>query len=309
MWDPRNYEDADFGLDEDESFEPNEYADPEIDTAIEAHIMTVLGPILPDDLGICLPVEYIFIDPPGAPEDLRLNDSLRSSEELTNLVTAGGKAIIDATTQSQGRDLVGLFDVARRVPIHILCSTSTEHGPERMIADIRDGVGPRKIRPGVIQAGSDPVSLDAARLVATTTGLPVFATMNEDMADLERLPSTSTVVLNCDNADERIISKIVEAGNRVAVVGIGTSDSDHEAELAKLLVSMAAAGFAGKLLISQRLDRRSQLHAWGGQPGLVYLLERFTLELMEAGAEATLVRQLLVENPMNALTIRPNVTT
>ena len=64
------------------------------------------------------------------------------------------------------------------------------------------------------------------------------------------------------------------------------------------------AGNGDHLLLSGDLARKSYLRAYGGGPGWAYLLERFTLLLMEAGLDAPTVRRLLVDNPDRALTIR-----
>jgi len=72
-----------------------------------------------------------------------------------------------------------------------------------------------------------------------------------------------------------------------------------------MLVRLADAGFEDRLLISQGLSRKSDLDAYGGSPGWVYLLERFVLELMQAGGSAEFALKTLIDNPANSLTIRP----
>jgi phosphotriesterase-related protein len=314
MWDPRNYVDSDFGLDNDESFEPDDIVEQEIETTREAHIMTVLGPIEPDDLGICQVDEHLLLDPPGSPDVQRLDDPVRAIEELTSFVTAGGRAIADATTVDRGRDLIGLVDIARRVPAHVICSTGGlfNADPETVIDELRNGVGLRKIRPGVIRVSSVTDQLRSALDAARETGVPLFVEVDSIHADPYALiqslvPDRFPVafVFRGGIPSHELAGKLMAAGGYVVLSGIGHPAGTNDADVARLVVELASGGYTDRLLVSQALDSRSLLHAWGGQPGLVYLLERFTLELMEAGAEATLVRKLLIDNPAAALTIRP----
>ena len=305
MWDPRSYTDSDFGLGEDEEFEPDEVGESEIDITVDRHIMTVLDPIFPEDLGICLPVEHVLIDPPNAQPDRQLNDPRRALEELTSFVTAGGKAIVDSTDIEQGRDLVGLFDIARRVPVHLICSTGPGIGLDGMLSEIREGIGPRSIRPGVIQSTNNPEPLSTAMKVSARTGLPLF--IDGIPAAEAMTTAATTIVLSHQTPDRDVLTRILALGTRIAFTGIGSPMVGHDESIARLLVDLNNDGFGRQLLISQQLKWRSASHAWGGQPGLVYLLERFTLILMEAGAEAGFVRQLLIDNPAAALTISPPI--
>jgi phosphotriesterase-related protein len=312
MWDPRNYSDSDYGLDDNESFEPEEIDERVIDITVDPHIMTVLGPIDPTDLGICQVDEHLLIDPPNSADDLRLDDPLRAIEELTSFVTAGGRAIVDATTPDRGRDLVGLLDVARRVPAHVICSSGGHDSvsSNQIVAEISGGVGLRKIRPGVVRASGGVGAFQAAAASAIQTGVPLHFESNARMAtellpaieSYDRVRTTLAIVFRGDLPSTELAGRFMSSGAFVALSGVGPTSA---ADTARLVVKLAEDGFADRLLVSQGTYRRSLLHAWGGQPGLVYLLERYTLELMEAGSEASLVRRLLIDNAAAALTINP----
>lgn len=308
MWDPRNYSDSDFGLDANERFEPKELDEPEIDVTRDRHVMTVLGPIDPGDLGIAQTGEHLLAGGDEAEADLRLDDVAKAIEELTSFVTAGGKSIIDMTTQAEGRDLLGLLDIARRVPAHMICSTSAEAGSESMLREIVDGVGPRRIRPGLITVRNSNDQVQESADIARETRLPLYVN------DPDRRPGTRLLesieglpVVMVHSAEQLDIGNVREwlaAGNTVLFGGVGRSQV-CDVELASALVELAADGFGDRLLISQILRRRSEFLAWGGQPGLIHLLERFTLTMMEAGTDAMFVRKLLIDNPAQALTIEP----
>jgi predicted metal-dependent phosphotriesterase family hydrolase len=71
------------------------------------------------------------------------------------------------------------------------------------------------------------------------------------------------------------------------------------------MAALAERGHVPQLLVSHALDSRSQLLAWNGSPGWVYMLEHFVLKLMDAGFDAHSVRSLIVDNPARAYTIAP----
>jgi predicted metal-dependent phosphotriesterase family hydrolase len=70
-------------------------------------IMTVTGPVTPDELGIVLAHEHIFID---LVREYRgsglLNDEYLACQELRALKKAGGSTLVDLTLDEIGRDPV-----------------------------------------------------------------------------------------------------------------------------------------------------------------------------------------------------------
>jgi predicted metal-dependent phosphotriesterase family hydrolase len=98
---------------------------------------------------------------------------------------------------------------------------------------------------------------------------------------------------------------LARSGAHLCFDAIGRRGPNHDGEAARTITSLAEAGLAHRILVSQGLGRTSEFVSYGGQPGWGHLLERFTLTLMEAGASAPLVRQVLVDNPAEALAISP----
>jgi len=331
MWDPRTYVDTDFGLEDDEAFEPEDSTDTGVDPATDPHVMTVLGAVSPDDLGICLPYEHLLIDAPGNEESgKQLNDVMRAIEELTHFVTVGGQTLVDATTREHGRDILGLRQIARLVPAHIITVTGGQSRPgldipafaDEIQQEITAGIGPRNVRPGLIVAtltGSDIEEHDRALLhtlagIGVEAGLPLYL----DGDNLAILTKAVRIVLKTSLPAQRVIMKMPESafahsllqelmsgGCRIVFTGIGKGNADHERAVAGAVAKFAAQGQLKNVLVSQGLDHRSQLLAWNGSPGWVYMLERFVLTLMDAGLPATSVRTLLIDNPADALTIFP----
>ncbi|MDQ4044809.1 MAG: hypothetical protein M3173_05105, partial [Chloroflexota bacterium] len=99
MWNPRNYRDSDYGLSDDERFEPFDANDDEfVPGEGEPFIQTVLGPIAPEDVGVALVREHLQWRPG------RLTDVQAALTDLEAFFTASGRTIVSATARDAGRD-------------------------------------------------------------------------------------------------------------------------------------------------------------------------------------------------------------
>ena len=141
-----------------------------------AQIMTVCGPIAPDELGFALPHEHIFIDLTAFPGGITMHgldgfiDPVRHTdimiEEVRAFQAAGGSSIVDVTCRNMGGDIRALKGVAeatgrphhcrlRLVPgiasmDHDLYYRSTNELAESLIDEIEHGLGGTDIRPGIL---------------------------------------------------------------------------------------------------------------------------------------------------------------
>ncbi len=342
MWDPRSYEDTDYGLEPGESFEPEDPWEADVEEVSTAgpHVMTVLGAIDPQDLGICLMHEHLLRQPTSAtarePDHWLDNEGL-ISEEIEAFVAMGGRAIVDSSTPDYGRDAAGLVRLAMRAPVHVTGVTGRSHctysscveesvDVERLtgefVVDLLDGMGQSSARAGMLRIGTgqDKISeveeafIQAAAQAHSATGAPVMISAKSGTTVLEQLnvllragmDPTRAIVGGLDRKLEwdQLVA-VAETGAFIAFDGVSRPGHTSDAKRAAMLVSLAEAGYADRLLISHGHERRSSYISYGGQPGITYILERFSLELMDAGAEALLVRNMLIENPAQALTIHP----
>jgi predicted metal-dependent phosphotriesterase family hydrolase len=100
-----------------------------------AFIQTVLGPIKPENLGVCLPHEHIWCDQNLGPR-LSLMGTLRDSgkfmrlnnfefmiDELKAYKAAGGGAIVEVTCEGWGRDLDVLAKLSLAAEVHIIATS------------------------------------------------------------------------------------------------------------------------------------------------------------------------------------------
>ena len=119
---------------------------------LSGKISTVLGPINPNDAGITLMHEHVFVDGScfqSVPEEaslrtliqseikpelirqlakhwnvisnhIKLNDFTLMQEELRNFVLSGGRTIVEATSIGIGRDPLAVTKMARATGLNII---------------------------------------------------------------------------------------------------------------------------------------------------------------------------------------------
>lgn len=331
----------DYGLAPGESFEPEDD-----DSTLESfdlsqpHIMTVLGPITPDVLGVCLVHEHLLCDPvavAASDSDYRLDDPHATLAELEDFANVGGRAIVDCSTKDYGRDPDGLYWLAQRAPVHLVMVTgrhkalharrlsarqSVDDLTAEIMAEINDGVGRHRVRPGVIKIGTSerevkPVEETAIRAAAHAqrlTGLTItthteagtFADRQLDLLEAEGVAPARVILGHLDrNMDLGYLRSLLDRGAFVSFDQIGKAYYGPDEPKARLLATLIGDGYQDQLLISMDLARKSLLRAYGGSPGWVYMIERFALMLMDEGLAATQVRALLTTNPARALATVP----
>ena len=88
-------------------------------------VMTVLGEIAPDELGIVMPHEHIVCDIArhSGKATNRLNDIELCKRELGYFKRAGGRTMVDVTTSDIGRDAGALKQIARATGVNVVMGT------------------------------------------------------------------------------------------------------------------------------------------------------------------------------------------
>ncbi len=318
MWDPVRYVDTDFGLTGGESFEPND-GDEERDISLhQPHIMTVLGPISPEDLGVCQHAEHILAGP-GTRNDV---PAIRvAADELEAYFTVGGRSMVDITVGGSARNPDGLRTLAQLVPVHIVAATSVlapvaqgaGRSLDNALQEIRHGIGDTGIRPGIVVTVST-TNLEANCDVSRQTGLPHFVLAGDDL--------DPGAMLSAPDVDEfrpeRLIAGGLDADTGTATARtvfdrgwwlsfdrVGHDSPETDRRLAGLIAQLVAAGFGHRILLSQRLAGPGNFVSRGGSPGWIHVMERFVLDLMSAGLTGDQVRSILIDNPAQALAIVP----
>lgn len=324
----------DFGLEPGESFEPDDLTE-DFDLS-QPHVMTALGPIEPEALGITLHHEHIIAKPTdvGADDPDLLLDSVDAAlAELEDAYYAGARTIVDMTPADYGRDPAAIYWVAQRAPVHIVVATGhhkhlhaapwVENRTAQEIAnvsidEIRNGIAGTPVRPGVIKAGTslneitdvERRVLQAAAIAHCETGAPISTHTDKGTMALEQLSilrdagvsPERVIVGHLDFAlDEDYLLRVLDTGAFVSFDQVSKEKYAPDSARAQMMRKLADAGHLGQLLFSGDLARKSYWLAYGGGPGFRYLVESFPVILMEAGFSALEVRQLLVDNPQLTL--------
>ncbi|HYH13168.1 MAG TPA: hypothetical protein VD789_12495, partial [Thermomicrobiales bacterium] len=107
MWNPDTYRDTDYGLVDNDTFEPIDDVEEDFEPAEgEPYIQTVLGPIRLEEAGVALVHEHLQWDPPlDAPADTdnRINDVHSTLLDLEAFFSVSGRTIVSATPAVAGR--------------------------------------------------------------------------------------------------------------------------------------------------------------------------------------------------------------
>jgi phosphotriesterase-related protein len=302
------------------------------------HVMTVLGPIAPDALGLTLHHEHVIarpLDVGGEDPDLLLDDPARSLAELELAFDAGLRAVVDMTPADYGRDVRDLHWIAERSRVHVIAITghhkdqhaapylgeaTIEEISARNVRELTEGIDGTDVRAGVIKAGTSldritPVEervLRAAARASLATGAPISTHTDRGTMALEQivilrdegLDPRRVIVGHLDFAlDEPYLRRVLETGAFVSFDQISKTKYAPDEARAAMIKKLADDGHAGQLLLSGDLARKSYLTAYGGGPGWAYLVEGFPRFLLEAGLDDDMVRRLYVDNPARALAV------
>jgi len=298
-------------------------------------VMTVLGEVYPEDLGVTLPHEHVFVDLVREYRgDGLLNDPALAVQELKAFADAGGRTLVDCTNVGLGRNPRGLVDVARATGLNVVMGCGFYRDPhlpaeldrisvaeaaDLIVRDIEEGVDGTGVRAGIIgEVGADRAWIStreersfraAARahhrtgLTITThaarwpVGIPQLDLLAEEGVDPRRV-----VVGHCDMVPDP--GYHLELARRGAWVQLDTVQGESEYDVGCRVAwirNLAEHGHLDRVLLSQDVCLRSNLRALGGC-GYAYVVTGFADVLREAGFDDTDLRTLLVDNPRRALT-------
>jgi phosphotriesterase-related protein len=305
-------------------------------------IMTVLGPVPPQEIGRTLMHEHVMVDFVGAkkisPGRYDPNEVFRKvSPHLKKLKSLGCDTLVECTPKYIGRDPELLRRLSKAIGLHIITNTglwgakdnmyvprsafteSTDQLAARWVQEFEDGIPPAGIRPGFMKIGveSGPLSEIHAKLVTAAarthhrTGLAIAAHTGDGTAALAELnllkkegvhPSAFVWVHAQSESDARIHRRAAELGAWIEFDGIAPDTVDKHVEL---VMRMKRARYLRRVLISQDAGSYIVGEPGGGNfRGYETLFTEFLPALRKAGASEDDVHMLLVRNPRNALTLR-----
>jgi phosphotriesterase-related protein len=183
--------------------------------------------------------------------------------------------------------------------------------------DERDYTGPivrrTDVRAGVIKLGGslggpsprdEPIFRAAARAHART-GVPIHTHCEAGTGALEQIRLLADAGVPAERISLAHVDKVVDRGYHREIAAAGATAVYDQAfrwgEAAngtlQLLEWAAEDGRIGQVMLGLDAARQSYLTAYGGAPGLTFLLGAFSATMEERGLRAPLRRRMFVENP------------
>ena len=337
-------------------------------------VLTVNGPIDPDDLGTTMMHEHILArfdnpssDPPSETtklnfynrpltidmlgsvlnmgyrnkDNLILGDEQMAIEELRDYKMQGGNGVVDVTSIGLGRDPQGLRRVANATQIHIIMGSSwytKDYHPKEMdersvesltqeiVRDVTVGVGDSWIRSGIIGAVGtvgNPLTPNeikvirasgrASRLTGAAVSLHTAAgiTEHEKILDLLQAEGTDLGRVIVGHSDWLVkelpfLKRLLERGVYIEFDRLGKlsrlrKGTTGHVDVSGGIVELIQTGYLDRILLSQNVNRKVDLKAYGGL-GYSFVHELFIPLLRRLGVTEEQVEMMVVTNPKRVLT-------
>ncbi len=271
-----------------------------------------------------------FDDPDRATEEVSTakRGGLQAIVEVTPIGLGRHPAGMRAVAEATGVHIVaatGYHRDAHYPPGHWVREAPMEVLAERIITDLVQGMHPDDwlsdapfdaARAGVIKAGASyqHISpLEERRLMAAAwghreTGAPILVhteigTCGHAIVDVlarEGVRSERVILAHMDrNPDLELHIELAERGVTLEYDTVGRIKYRPDSQLLDLIEGMVEAGQANRILLGLDLGQRDYFHAYGGGPGLTYLMETFVPRLRKRiGSSAT--DRILVDNGAGA---------
>ena len=310
----------------------------------ERYVMTVRGPVRPDELGITLSHDHLLMDAWGIRElyEAILDNEELATEEVKLFADAGGGTICEPTNGGLHRDPEGLKRISERTGVHVVMGSGwyrervypsyvyeelPDQLADRLVDELLYGVDGTGIRPGFVgEIGTEryfirPAEERVFRAAARAhrrTGCPVMThTTHWGELAFEQID-----LLVEEGVDPRSII-ISHLGDRIGIswwlpiaergVWLDIDNLAFIAGYAPLSVradnvaALCAEGLCGQIMLSNDIAELGQLTFYGG-PGYANVINNFLPLLRERGLSEDDIHTMLVRNPSQAFAYRiPNV--
>ncbi|WP_369240978.1 phosphotriesterase [Streptomyces sp. R21] len=296
-------------------------------------VRTVLGDVLPQDLGVCNAHDHLFLSSPQLPgQELREASAARA--ELSAFRAEGGGSVVQWTPYGMGRRAADLPLLARDTGVHVIAATglhqAVHYTPELLrrlrgkltdvfVSELTTSIGTSGVRAGLIKVAGGFHALDAhTRWTMTAaaeahhaTGAPItvhleLGTGALDVLDLlcgELGVAPQSVVLGHLNRspDLTVHRQAAEAGAYLAFDGPSRAHHATDWRMPDAVRALADAGFGDRLLLGGDTTTAAARSVDGG-PGMPYLLRRVRPRL-ELALGKDLVEHILTANPGRAFAV------
>jgi len=299
-------------------------------------ILTTLGPMDNDQLGMILPHEHIFVDlrtwkdPGYAKADTQEVVSVMA-KEINKAQVWGVTAIVECSTVGVGRraDIDKAVSEATNFPLIVPTGiyrepwipdwaheASKEYLKEWMTKELQSEIENSKVQAGWIKlsAGDGGMSECEKKILraASLAGILTYAVIGshtvkggvalEQLDIIERMgytPNRFIWIHAQAEPDFKLHLEVAKRGAYIEYDGIGNGDTDDY--YMKSITKMVNAGFENQLLISHDRGWYDPAQPGGGTPRpYTYINETFVPKLRKAGFNEEAVKKLTHTNPFNA---------
>lgn len=301
--------------------------------------MTVNGPVEGSKLGITYVHEHLLVKPQS--DDLKycaytLQDVEKSTTEGRIFREAGGRTLVEMTPIYYGRNIAGCRAISIAAGIHVICTTGY-HKEEFMPAwfkerteddlfeivrgEILDGMDETDSRAGVIKFGTSfgTITKQEERAICVAaranheTGIPISTHCDKGTMAIEQTEYLKSLgvdlrkVLLChidSKMDIDYALKVCQTGVNICIDHVGRELADKDQFRVKLITELVRAGFTSQVTLSGDMGKINYLSAYGGQPGLSYILTQLKTELL---GHITMedFRRMTVDNPARIFAFFP----
>jgi 5-phospho-D-xylono-1,4-lactonase len=119
------------------------------------------------------------------------------------------------------------------------------------------------------------------------------------------VPLLHVVISHTDRAPDRVYhQEILSTGVVLEYDSAFRWEPEAGNPTLDLVVAMAAAGFGEQIVLGMDAARRKYWKAYGGAPGLAFLLREFVPRLHEAGVTDAAIEKIFVSNPAKCYAFR-----
>ena len=293
---------------------------------VDAHDHLFLRtPALPGD-------EFDDLEPAIAEATDARDSGLRTIVDMTPIGLGRRPDLLRAVADATGLHVVGATGYHRDAHYpdgHWVYEASVDTLADRVLRDLQSGMHPADwaypdaaLDPacaGAIKAGASyhrasPAErrrLEACAIGSVRGGVPVLVhteigTFGHEIVDLLTgfgMAADRIILAHLDrNPDAELHIDIAARGVYLEYDTMGRTKYRPDSDLLDLIERLVAAGHGDRLLLGQDIGRRSMLRAYGGGPGMRYLMERFVPRVRSRiGDGAT--DAILVANPARAFSV------
>ena len=300
-------------------------------------IQTVRGMIEPCEIGYTMSHEHLCLDLSKVRknEDSTYGYSNTVIKEIEKAKAYGVKTFVEVTCNDMGRNIQQLTLLSEACDVHIIAATgfyldeyhpdfikeaSVEEIAEIFVHDLTVGIDNTGIKAGVIGevASSESMTkneckvLQAAAFAAKKTGCAVIThcqigKLGDEQAEIfiEMGMNPEKVVLgHIDLSDDlAYMCRLLDLGFNIAFDTIGKTAYLSDEKRAENLKYLIDKGYAGQIVLSQDISRKSYFSESGKYDGYTTVLKGFLPRLSKLKVRQEDIEKMLVSNPQRIFNI------